>query len=326
MPHPSELRSFRRHAEWALVAATAEELGVFERLGRGPAALDALAEDLGLSPRGLSILLGALVELDLVRSEPDGRWALTGLARGHLLDPDTPDYQGDAFRLWLRNIRGWAVDLPGSVASGEPPGEEEDDPEERRAALEEFQAAMANKSPELVEQVVDGCLERVSSPRRVLDLGGGPGTFTREFVRRGLDAVLFDRPEVVEHVADSYELAGIHEITLVGGDFLEELPEGEFDVVLLANITHIFDPDANADLIRRLAPRIRRGGVLAIMDFVRGREPFASLFAVTMLLNTERGNTYSLPEYERWLRDAGLSRVRCRTLREERGLVTAVRE
>ncbi len=327
MPAPDDLKPFRRHAEWAVVASTARELGLYDALAGGPATAEELARELDLDPRGVGIVLGVLEEMGLVRAEPEGAHRLTGAARGLLVDRDTPDYMGEAVDLWLRNIREWTASLPASVASGAPPEDALHGDEEMsdREAMESFQAAMANKNPRLVDAVVDAVTGRASGPGRVLDVGGGPGTFTRAFVDRGWEAVLQDRPEVVDHVADAYGLADLEGLELAGGDFLETLPEGPFDVVFLANITHLWDPGTNRQLLARCAERLAPGGVLAVMDFVRGVEAFGALFAVTMLLNTERGNTYSLQRYEEWLEEAGLREVRCRTVPEDRQVVTALR-
>lgn len=326
MPSPSDLKAFRRHAEWAVVTVTALEEGLIDALAEEPAAAGALARRLELDPRATGIVLGVLEEMGLVRAEPDGAWRLTGSARGLLVDPDTPDHQRDAVLFWLQNLRDWTANLPQALRTGRPPeaepGGEEQDEEE---AMARFQAAMADKSPDLVRSVVDACLARAPGTGRVLDLGGGPGTFTREFLRRGWEGVLMDRPDVVEHVDERYGLARLDGLELVGGDFTETLPEGAFEVVLLANITHIYPPDGNAELLRRVAGAVAPGGVLAILDFVRGVVPFASLFAVTMLMNTERGGTYGLRQYEAWLEAAGLEEVRCRTVEEERQVVTALR-
>ena len=56
---------------------------------------------------------------------------------------------------------------------------------------------------------------------------------------------------------------------------------------------------------------------MAIVDFVRGVSEFAPLFALTMLLSTDDGSTWSLPEYSSWLLGAGLERVRCTTIRPD---------
>lgn len=331
MVEPSELKAFRRHAEWAVVAATAHELGVYDLLAEGALTTGSLSEELSLHPRGTGILLRALEEMDLVRQEPDGRWIVTGEARGFFVDPDTPDYQADALSFWLRNIRLWTARLPEAVRTGAPVEEEPDGEElSEEESVARFMRAMANKNPDLVEAVVDEALARAPEPigpesGRVLDLGGGPGTFAREFLDRGWEAVLYDKPEVIEHVAGAYGLEDLPGLELMAGDFLESLPEEEFDVVLLANITHIYPAETNARLLERVADRLRPGGVVAIMDFVREVEEFASLFAVTMLMNTEEGDTHGLRQYERWLEDAGLSEVRCRTVLEDRQVVTGLR-
>lgn len=325
MPAPHDLRDFRRHAEWAVATATALEQGLLDALAGEAADTGTLARRAGLDPRATGIVLGVLEEMGVVRSEPGGRWRLTGPARGYLVDRDTPDYQRDSVLFWLHNLRDWTANLPAALRTGAPPEDgagEEESPEE---ALARFQAAMADKSPDLVASVVDACLERAPASGTVLDLGGGPGTLTREFLRRGWDGVLVDRPEVVEHVADRYGLARLEGLELVGADFMETLPGGPFDLVLLANITHIYSAGENAELLRRAAGRLAPGGVLAVLDFVRGVVPFAALFAVTMLMNTERGGTYALREYEAWMEDAGLAEVRCRTVEEERQVVTALR-
>lgn len=323
MPEPSDLKDFRRHAEWALVAATALERGLLDALAEEPDDAAGLADRLDLDARATRIVLGVLEEMGLVRSEPGGVRRVTGEARGALIDPDTPDYRRDAVLHWLSHLRDWAESLPATLRTGEPPADEETVDEEE--ALERFQAAMAAKSPELVEAVIDEAARRAPGGGRALDLGGGPGTFSRELLDRGREVVLMDTPEVIDHVADDYGLAGLEGLELVSGDFHEELPDGPFQLVLMANITHIFDDATNERLVRRVGERIAPGGVLAVLDFVRGVEPFSALFAVTMLMHTERGDTHPLPRYEAWMEAAGLEEVRCRGVPEERQVVTAVR-
>lgn len=331
MPRSEQLAEFRRHAEWALVAATAQELGFFASLAADSSTPAALAARLGLSVRGTEILLGALEELSLVRRGGEGegkRYRLTEAGRAAFVDQDSPNYQGGAVRVWHQNIRRLAEDLGRAVREGGPPAStsspgtgDASDPE----ALARFMAAMDNKPPAQVEAVVEGCLARAPQAREMLDLGGGPGTFARAFASRGVRATVFDRAEVIAHVAEQYGLRENPRIRLQSGDFLIEPPEGKFDLVLLANITHIYDPPANARLLRSLVPHLRPGGVLAILDFMRSLSEFAPLFAITMLLNTEQGNTYSREDYLRWLEEAGLQEVRFSNVDADRALVTAVR-
>jgi 2-polyprenyl-3-methyl-5-hydroxy-6-metoxy-1,4-benzoquinol methylase len=305
------------------VAATAVELGLPEALAGETTDAAGLAARLGLEARGVTVLLGALEAMGAVRAEPDG-WRLTGPARARLVDRDTPDYEADSLQHWLRNVRRWADDLPDLVRRGRP--ETADGPARGARTghdLARFMAAMANKSPSSVELVAQAVRAAAPDARTLLDLGGGPGSYARGLAARGFRVTLLDRPEVIEHVSQRYGLGEMEDVELAAGDFLEALPEGRWDVVFLANVTHIYGPETNADILRRAAGRLAPGGRLAILDFVRGVSSFAPLFAVTMLLATEEGGTWTLAEYDEWLRAAGLAHVRCASVTEEVQLVTA---
>jgi len=325
MPRLEALRDYRRHAEWALVPAIALELGVVDALADGPESAAGLAASLELSIRGVDVLLGALAELGAVRHE-DGRYRLTGGGRAYLLDPASPDFQRPSLLHWLAGIRRWSTALDASVRSGEPhggggtgsggpaPGD-----------VGRFMEAMANKPLDLVERVVREVVRRAGSPRSLLDLGGGPGSFARAFAALGIQTTLYDRPEVIAQVRSAFALDEVAHLELAEGNFLERIPAGPFDVVLAANISHIYSAEINRLLFRRAADSVAPGGCIAIFDFVRGRSAFAALFAITMLLATEAGGTYTLAEYGSWLAEAGFTRIRCTAISNEAHLVTAIR-
>jgi len=357
------LGRLRDLAEVAATGGAATTAGLFEALhhagdegasppvaGAGP---DELARSLDLDPRAVSIVLAALADLDLLTRSEDGRYHLAERARRHLADRESPDYEGGGLPLWLENLRAFAS-LPavlegggplheghraagsggggGSSAAGTEGGvggahESVDTPDE---ALVRFMAAMASAPRARIERLADRCLERVDepddAPLRLLDLGGGPGHISRVFVERGVEAVLFDRPETVDYVADAYGLADEPSIELVGGDFLEDpLPGGPFDVALLSNVVHIYGPETNRRLLAKVAQRVRPGGLVAVADFVRGRSGRAARFALVMLLHTEEGDTYTEDEIGRWLREAGFLAPLCSDIDDDRQVVTAVR-
>lgn len=328
MPTPSHLDSFRRHAEWALAAATAHQLGLLDALAKEPATADTVAQQCGVSPRGARILLGALDEFGLVEEDEAGNFALTAAGRSGFVDRDSGHFQGDALRQWMESIRTWANDLPDAVRRGGPPTSPEAPGTAGTAnteSLGRFMAAMDGKPAAQVEAVVDACLARVPGTGSMLDLGGGPGTFARAFARRGVAATLFDRPAVIHYVADAFALADEPNLHLETGDFLAAPPKGKWDVVLLSNITHIYDAETNARLLRGVATAVRPGGILAVLDFVRGESEFAPLFAITMLLNTEHGDTYTRDQYRSWLEGAGLRDVRRADVSPDVQLFTAMR-
>lgn len=117
---------------------------------------------------------------------------------------------------------------------------------------------------------------------------------------------VFDLPEVVELMKEHLAAAGI---SVVGGNVNEGLPDGPFDAVYLGSVSHIYGPEDNRTLIKRVARSLSPGGLIAIRDFIRGVSKGAALFAVNMLVNTESGNTYSEEQCREWLSAAGFEEI-----------------
>ena len=100
----------------------------------------------------------------------------------------------------------------------------------------------------------------------------------------------------------------------LAGDLKEvDFGEGQYDVALLGNIVHSEGEDSSRDLFRRLRRALKDGGRVVVIDMLpndaRTGPPYQLIFALNMLVNTERGDTYTLAEYTRWLNDAGFPRV-----------------
>lgn len=317
-------------SEATATVAGACTAGVFQGLSGGGATPEELAGRLELSTRAMQILLPFLEELGLLRSE-GGRYELTERSRRELADPSDSAYCAGGLPLWLGNLEAWTR-LPEALATGEPvrkggadAGRE--DPESQREGIARFMAGMAAAPRERVQRLVDGVMDRCPEASTLLDVGGGPGHMSRAFIERGLEAVLLDRPQVVEFVDEEYGLAQVEGLTTVGGDFLEDpLPEGPFDMVLLSNVIHMLSPDHAQLLVKKAGAVTRPGGVVAVADFIRGVSPRATRFALVMLLRSEGGNTYTLEEHDRWFQEAGLAEVEVQNLDPDRQLVTAIRQ
>ncbi|MGH7251137.1 MAG: class I SAM-dependent methyltransferase, partial [Nitrospiraceae bacterium] len=107
-------------------------------------------------------------------------------------------------------------------------------------------------------------------------------------------------------------------------DFMSHPVPGRYDVIWYSNVLHIYSPAQNKALLRRMTSALNPGGRLLIQDaFVLDRNGLypqeANLFAVTMLLFTEEGNTYGAGDTTEWLREAGFGRVRRVKLRDGTG-------
>ena len=121
-------------------------------------------------------------------------------------------------------------------------------------------------------------------------------------------------PETVDHVGREFGLTGIRNLTLKKGDFTDdgfvtEFKEHSFDIMFMGNITHIYSEEENRKLFLRAGKLLKPGGMAAIEDFVRGKSPSASMFAVNMLASTESGGTYTEAQYREWLTGAGFGGI-----------------
>jgi SAM-dependent methyltransferase len=285
----------------AVVLGCAKQEQLLEAVAVGSCSPDEVASRLGLSPRAVHALLSALAEMGVVAEDGD-RFRLLEEHRGRLLDRSHPEYAGGLVVHRFELIRKWGR-MPEILKSGSPI---EDDPEQGPEGKETFIYSMRRLAKPGVRAVADLLLSRLPKNAHILDVGGGPGTYAEAFVEGGARVTVFDLPEVVELMKERLSAA---EVSAVGGDFNEGLPEGPFDAAYLGSVSHIYGPEENLTLIKRVAGSLSPGGLIAIRDFVRGLSKGAALFAVNMLVNTQSGNTYTEEEYRGWLGAAGFQGV-----------------
>lgn len=293
----------------AIVLGTALEEGLLKAVADGPRPADAVAGELSLDVRVVYGVLSALAELGVLSEWEDG-FSLREEHRGPLLDPEHAEYAGQSVMHRLGLIRSW-TQLPKVLKSGEPL---EDRTSPEFGGLEMFVAAMRRSAALTAEEVTGMLLSRLPEGARILDVGGGPGTNAEAFVRwghahsipDGVHVTVFDLPEVIELMRETLAASGIE---TEAGDMNEYLPEGPFDAIYLGHTSHMYGPEENRELFRRMRGSLAPGGLLTIRDYVRGMSEEAALFAVNMLVLTRNGGTYSAAEYEGWLVEAGFDRV-----------------
>ncbi len=286
-----------------VLIGSALKTGIFSALTREKD-IDTLTHELNADKRAMYIVLEALCDMGYVEKRKE-TYIIADMARSLFIEGGD-EYVGGYLPHFMNKMKAW-LELP-LIIKGEKQGRKK--PE----SISVFMNAMASRPDAFVEKVVDECLKRKKDARTVLDLGGGPGKYSRAFANRGLKAVLFDMPETIDHVGREFGLTGIRNLTLKKGDFTDdgfvtEFKEHSFDIVFMGNITHIYSEEENLKLILRAGKLLKPGGIVAIEDFVRGRSPSASMFAVNMLASTESGGTYTEAQYREWLTGAGFGGI-----------------
>lgn len=284
-----------------MLVGAAIKTDVFSTLAEAPLTADALAKELGLDKRATSVFLAALAEAGYLEST-GATYALTPPAMEKFGDKTSGAYLGWAVLHSWRLAQRWLT-LPEALTTGAPiPGDRFSE------GVEGFVRAMDVYAGPTADEAVNVCLTRFPQAKSVLDIGGATGTVSKVFADHGLTVTLFDIEDVVETIKDEIS-AAFPAITPVGGDFNESLPRGPFDIVFLGNVTHIYGPEKNAALYRRVYDTLAPGGLIAIQDYVRRQSPSAPLFGVNMLVNTDDGGTWTAGQYTDWLTAAGFTGV-----------------
>jgi hypothetical protein len=288
----------------ARVVMAATSLGVIAALAERDDDAAGLAERLRLQSAGLDALLYALHTLGYVRARGGGRYALTRTAR-RWLAPGGLDAVVGAFNYDSWQHFGRLED----VLSGAPPvGLHERDPADPywgryQEAMGQFAALSAGPVARAI---------RVRSPRRLLDLGGGPGVHAAAMCAR--------HPQLEATVVElegAARLARPHErVTYLTGDlFTTGLGTG-YDVVTAHSVLHNLPPERCRELIRRAHAATAPGGTFAALELERAPAGRAGtqIGALTGVLFwvLQHSRTYTAAEMRGWLAAAGFTRIRAK--------------
>jgi 16S rRNA G1207 methylase RsmC len=160
---------------------------------------------------------------------------------------------------------------------------------------------------------------------KVLDVGGGWGHFARALCDRrpGLHATVLDRPEVVERArAEGGESGPDGTIEFMSGDYMETDYGSGYDLVLFANVLHQETADRAAEMVRRGAAALARGGRVVVVDFAiddqQRQHVLGTLFAINM---RSFGNTWNEPTIRQWMASAGLESIERTDLGPDRWII-----
>ncbi len=308
---------------------TGVKLGIFDHLEGNGMRLDAIVKSLDIDRRGAQILLNALAALRLI--EKDGEnYRNTQLASRYLLQA-SPDYKGNIFMHSENMWKAWG-ELENAVRTGKPfESYEEKFLRDEKRRVKNFILGMDEIAGEVAEALSES--REVMEATKMLDVGGGPGTYCRYFIRKNprLKATILDLPLTIEVTRKLLRKHGLEgKISTIEGDLLEVDFGSSYDLILLSQLLHSFSPKQNAAIIEKAYGALAPGGAIMINDFAVNEDRIsprdAALFAVNMLVNTEGGATYTIREIEGWLSKAGFKRISTRRLLERVTNFTAYRE
>lgn len=178
----------------------------------------------------------------------------------------------------------------------------------------EYSALMSASQPMIAAQAIEAY--PFHKHRRLLDIGGGDGTFLSAIGAHipSLQLGLFDLPAVAARAGARLEREGLDErSTVFGGNFLADpLPLG-FDIISLIRVLHDHDDDPAMVLLNKVHEALPVGGTLFIaepMARTPHAEPAGDAYFGFYLLAMGSGRPRSAAEIIAMLHAVGFHEVR----------------
>jgi cyclopropane fatty-acyl-phospholipid synthase-like methyltransferase len=193
--------------------------------------------------------------------------------------------------------------------------------------LNEFIKAMHNIGIVQAEEVCKRL--DLKKCHKLLDLGGGQGTYAVRFVKENpkLTAVVFDLPDVIKFTKRYIRKSGLKEGVMVqAGDCLKDgLGKELYDIVFVSNLLHIYKPVENQRILKKCWDSLKKKGIVVIQEFIlnssKTRPLFGTLFSLNMLIGTSGGSSYTERDMKGWLKKIGFKNLKKINLSLDSGLI-----
>lgn len=291
---------------------SAIELDVFTKIAEGNHTARDIANQCGASERGTRILCDYLCMMEFLEKSGDN-YSLTRDS-AFFLDKRSPAYLGGVTEFLLSpELMAGLKNLSAAVIKGGTADEGTVSPE--NPIWVKFARAMAPMMAmpaQLMAQMLDPSADR---KLKILDIAAGHGMFGLGFARRNpnVEVVALDWKSVLEVAKENAEQAGVSDRyrTIEGSAFEADFGTG-YDLVLVTNFLHHFDPPTCETLLRKVHESLKDGGQAVTLEFVPNDDRISPLesagFALIMLAGTQSGDAYTFRELEKMLSSAGFAK------------------
>ncbi len=300
-------------------------LNLFDLLQDGPLSFDEIVRRTGLTPDSLRRLVAAAVVLKLMERRSGDRVGL-GILGGALNGFPGVKAMMHHNQLLYRDLADPVALLAGRAGPTELhafwpyAGDAGERAAMSRAEAQAYSDLMAASQAFVADDVLDAYDMR--QHRRLMDVGGGDGSFLRSAAARSpnLALSLVDLPAVVETARERFAAAGLaHRATLHPTDFQDQTLPGGADAISLVRVAHDHDDPVVQRLFSAAYAALEPGGSLIVaepMAGVPGAERMADAYFGFYFLAMGTGRARSPEELTDMLGKAGFARIlRIRTRR-----------
>ncbi len=313
---PSPILFFETVNAYQRTAAlkAAIELEVFTALAEGNTTAASLAARCRTSERGMRILLDYLVIIGFLTKAGEP-YALTADS-AFFLDRNKPSYLGGAIEfLLMPELIGNFDKLSEVVRKGGTVMSEEGTVSPENPIWVQFARAMMPMMmmpAQAIAQLVQVAPDR---PAKALDIAAGHGIFgiTLAQAYPNVEVVALDWASVLEVARENAQKFGVADRhSLLPGSAFEVDWGSGYDLILLTNFLHHFDPPTCEQLLKKAHAALNENGRVITLEFIPNEDrvtpPGAAAFSLMMLGSTAAGDAYTAAEYKEMFHHAGFAR------------------
>jgi SAM-dependent methyltransferase len=313
---PERLMQFGSAYAPPFIIGAAASNKVFDTLANGPMNVEEVSRRTGASVRGLRVIMNALAGLELLDKDRQGNYSLTPESEAFLLS-DKPGTLAGFFPMNMKRLIPLWLKLDETVRTGQPveSRNQEHPGTEFFSELVENIIPMSCPSAQALSAHLQ--LAEAKQPVRVLDVAAGSGIWGIVLAGKSphVRVTAVDWEGMIPTTKRITQKFGVaNQFKFIQGDIGKVGFGDGYDIATLGHILHSEGEERSRRLLKKTFDAIKSGGTIAIAEWLvndERTEPLPSLiFAVTMLVNTEKGDTFSFNEIKSWLEQAGFKKVR----------------
>ncbi|MGH9935649.1 MAG: methyltransferase family protein [Blastocatellia bacterium] len=294
------------------------DLDVFTAIAEGNTTAKALAESRQASERGMRILCDYLAVTGFL-TKAGGDYGLTP-DTAMFLDRRLPSFVGGSVEFLLSPTLARAFDdVAAVVRKGGTTISDEGTMSHDNPVWVKFARAMQPLAFGMAQMLTGLVKLDPDKKTKALDIAASHGLYGLSFARQypNLEVTAVDWANVLEVGGENAEKFGVggRWRALPGSAFDADFGAnsgGGYDLALIPNFFHHFDPPTNEKLMRKIHAALGPGGRAVTLEFVPNEDrtdpPHSVTFALVMLASTASGDAYTFAEYEKMFANAGFSR------------------
>ena len=313
---PERLQQFGFAYAPPLIISAAVNNKVFDILQSGPKTVEQIKKETGASARGLRSIMDALVGLELLKKDRQSRYSLTPESQAFLTSEKPGTLAGFFGSILPVMISRW-LRLTDIVRNGRPAVavNQETEGTEFFSQLVETIIPMSYAGAQKLADHLK--VATAKDEMRVIDLAAGSGIWGIALAQKSprVRVTAVDWAGMIPTTKRITQKFGVRDrFDFIEGDLLQANFRNGYDVATLGHILHSEGEERSRQLLKKTFRALKSGGIIAIAEWLVNDErtkPLPSLmFSVQMLVNTEKGNTFSFNEIKGWLEEAGFKKVR----------------